>query len=122
MSEDAMKNRGKSNSALPIKQLVRFAAAAMLGCTAVACHEPSYRTEVVPNPQGGVEVHRVNKDAPPPVTVVSNTPTPAPSDGPPITAADRAKRIAHLEALIQDMNAELAQLKRTQTAEPATAP
>ncbi|HWE95093.1 MAG TPA: FlxA-like family protein [Tepidisphaeraceae bacterium] len=117
MSEDAMKNRGRSNSALPIKQLVRFAVAAMLGCTAVACQEPSYRTEVVPNLQGGVEVHRVNKDAPPPVRVVSNTPTPAHSDDQPITAADRAKRIAHLEALIQDMNAEIERLKREQAAE-----
>jgi hypothetical protein len=117
MSEGAMKNRGPSNLALPINRLARFGVAAMLGCMAVACQEPSYRTEVVPNLQGGVEVHRVNKDAPPPVRVVSNTPTPAPSDDPPITAADRAKRIAHLEALIQDMNAELAQLKRAQAAE-----
>jgi hypothetical protein len=116
MSEDAMKNRGQSNSALPIKQLVRFAAAAMLGCTAVACHEPSYRTEVVPNPQGGVEVHRIDKGAPsaPVAPAVASTDVSADA---PMTPAARARRIADLETGVRAMNAEIERLKREQATE-----
>ncbi|MDB5299890.1 MAG: hypothetical protein JWO87_1553 [Phycisphaerales bacterium] len=125
MNEDTMKDCGPHHSALPVKRLIQIAAGAVLAFLAGACQEPPYRTEVTPNAQGGVEVHRVAKDTPRPPAAAreaSNVSSTPPVDDSPMTAADRAKRIAHLEALVQDMNGEIARLKRAQVAEPSATP
>jgi hypothetical protein len=125
MHENTMKKRCAINASLSFKRLLQVAAAAIMACATGACQEPPYRTEITPNLQGGVEVHRVPKDAPRPSVATpeaSNVVNATPVDGSSMTPADRAKRIAHLEALIQDMNEEIARLKRAQAADPATAP
>jgi TolA-binding protein len=114
MHENTMKKRCAIDSSLSFKRLIQLAFAAIMAFAAGACQEPPYRTEVTPNAQGGVEVHRVAKNSSPAAEA-----SPAPSAETPhgesqMTPADRAKRIAELESRIRAMNAEIERLKQDQ--------
>ena len=93
------------------------ALASLLGC-ATGCQEPNYRTEVVGNGQGGVEIHHVAKD---PAELAQDEARSHPA----ATAPADASRLDALEKRVREQDDEIARLKRqlnAPTTSPATAP
>ena len=88
-----------------------------LVCSAISCQEPDYRTEVTPNAQGGVEVHRVPLDAPSDATIARPEPDSAGRD-----TASIARHIRALEAQRSAIDRQIAKLKSQLPPSPATNP
>jgi hypothetical protein len=81
---------------------------------AAGCYEPPYRTEVVGNGQGGVEIHRVPKDP-------AETRAAAPVDASAQETIERQqKEIEELKALLRQRNDEIMRLTDGPTTQKAS--
>jgi hypothetical protein len=90
----------------------------VLAALAAGCQEPGYRTEVVGNGQGGVEIQRVPADAKP-----AAPPRPAPAqsrvDALESQVGRQQQYIDALQRRIQQQDEELRKLKGSPTTTPA---
>ena len=84
---------------------------------ATSCQEPSYRTEVTPNGEGGVEVHRLPLSAPSDGAMKLSTGGNAAR-----TNASVAEHIRALEAQRAAIDQQIAKLKSQLRQTPATNP
>lgn len=98
----------------------RFSWLCALAIVAAGCSvEPSYRTEVTGNGQGGVDVKKVARDSSPTDPSASFAP-PSPSAPAPATSSSPApldQRISDMELRMQQMNKDLEELKREKAAQ-----
>ena len=76
---------------------------------ATGCYEPPYRTQVVGNGQGGVEIHRVAKDPIPP------QPAKQVEESAQKAILQQQAEIARLKAVIAERDDEISRLIRTST-------